>query len=326
MNTIKWGIIGCGDVAERKSGPAFQQIEGSELLAVMRRNGAKAKDFAERHGVPEWYDQAEAILNHSEINAVYIATPPSSHKDLAIRALEAGKHVYLEKPMALSQQEAKEIVEHLTPHGPKLTVAHYRRQLPAFLKVKALLAEKAIGEVRFADIQIIQPAKSDLIAASEENWRVNPDISGGGLFHDLAPHQIDLMYQYFGPYEQVMGIAENQAGLNAADDIVSGMIAFESGVQFRGIWCFNAFEADQQDLCTIYGSEGSISFGFFGDRVLCRNKGRVEEFTFEHPPHIQHPMIESTVRYFQGKGPNPCSAEEGLVVMEIMDGFTLAAD
>ncbi|MDT0687747.1 Gfo/Idh/MocA family protein [Autumnicola psychrophila] len=321
MKKLVWGILGCGDVAEVKSGPAFQKIYNSELLAVMRRNAVKAEDFAKRHNVPTWYNNAEELLKDSRINAIYIATPPSTHVELTLKAIQAGKNIYLEKPMAINAQESARIIEALNKSKSKLTVAHYRRKLPAFLKVKELLENMSIGEIRFADIQILQSPKSKLIADSDENWRIDPAISGGGYFHDLAPHQIDLMYQFFGEPEYVQGISGNQNNLYPADDIVNGIIRFKSGVQFRGIWCFNASEKDQKDECTIFGSHGSISFSFFGDKVVLNSEEHSETFDFEPLPHVQQPMIKATVDYFLGNAENPCSAEDGLAVMNIMDRF-----
>ena len=322
METVNWGIIGCGDVAEVKSGPAFKKVENSRLIAVMRRNGDKAKDFAERHGVPHWYSNAQQLLNHPDINAVYIATPPSSHLPYALQALEAGKAVYLEKPMALSKEEALQLGKAVKESGGKLTVAHYRRKLPAFLKVKEQLDAGAIGKVRFADIHILQPQKSGIIAQTEENWRVDPAISGGGYFHDLAPHQLDLMYHYFGAFDGAAGFAHRQEKNYAADDIVNGIISFRNGIQFRGIWSFNVAAEDKKDQCRIYGSEGSILFSFFGEEVHLKRADSTETFRFHNPANLQLPMIQATVDYFLGNGPNPCSAEEGLVVMELMDRLT----
>ncbi len=323
MEKVNWGIIGCGDVAEVKSGPAFYKTENSALIAVMRRNGDKARDFATRHGVPYWYNSREQLLNHPGINAIYVATPPSTHLPYALEALEAGKNVYLEKPVAISGKEAAILSKAVEKSGRKLTVAHYRRLLPAFIKVKELLDAGAIGQVRFADIQILQPQKSTLIARSEENWRVNPAVSGGGYFHDLAPHQLDLMCWFFGPPDNASGFSTVQAAEagNAADDIVNGIISFRSGVQFRGIWTFTIAEQDQKDQCVIYGSKGSIRFSFFGEEVEVKREGKTEVFHFQNPTHVQQPMIEATVNYFLRKGPNPCSAEEGLTVMELMDAF-----
>lgn len=319
MKKIKWGIIGCGDVAEVKSGPAFQETCNSELVAVMRRNGEKAKEFATRHKVPVWYDSAESLLKDPEVNAVYIATPPSTHLELALKALETGKDIYLEKPMALNYAEAEEIVKALKSSSSKLTIAHYRRQLPVFQKIKNLLDSNIIGDVHFADVKILQSAKPSVVAETEENWRVEPSISGGGYFHDLAPHHLDLMYWYFGEVEEVKGLSANQAKRYAAADFVIAMISFKNDIHFNGVWSFNVSEKESMDSCKIYGSKGSLEFSFFGDQILLTNQDGENKFYFEIIPHVQQPMIEASVNYFMDKGPNPCTAEEGLSIMKIMD-------
>ena len=319
MTGVHWGIIGCGDVAEVKSGPAFQGVENSSLISVMRRNGPKAKDFAERHQVPHWTDNANAILENKDITAVYIATPPSTHLKYALAALAAGKHVYLEKPMALDTNEAQQICDAAAKSKAKLTVAHYRRKLPAFLKVQELLENTTIGNITHADIQILQPRNSDIVAATEKNWRLNPEISGGGYFYDLAPHQIDLLYSYFGPIKKVNGFSHSSHDNPLVEDTVNGIIHFENGIQFRGLWNFNASELNKKEVCTIYGTQGSIEFSFFGDKVRLENKNGLEVFSFTNPKHIQQPMIAATVDYFLGKGENPCSAADGLLVMDTLE-------
>ena len=319
MEKINWGIIGCGDVAEIKSGPAFQKVKNSTLLAVMRRNGGKARDFALRHNVPMWSDNADDLLHHKQINALYISTPPSTHLEYTLKALEAGKHVYLEKPMAIDSGEAKQICHAAEQSSCKLTVAHYRRKLPAFLKVRELLGRGAIGNIIFADIQILLPGNSDIIADTEENWRLEPSISGGGYFYDLAPHQIDLMYHYFGKISNVRGFSTSATENPLVEDIVNGIIAFESGVQFRGLWNFGASPLNKKEECIIYGSRGRIHFSFYGESVTMYTPGGSDSFTFTNPTHVQQPMIETTVNYFLGKDENPCPASDGLVVMEVME-------
>ncbi|MHA7943735.1 Gfo/Idh/MocA family protein [Formosa sp. 3Alg 14/1] len=321
MDKIIWGIIGCGDVAEVKSGPAFYKLEQSELKSVMRRDLSKAEDFAKRHHVKQWYDNASSILEDPEIDAVYIATPPASHLLYTLEAIKAGKHVYLEKPMALNADEAKQIITALNSSTTKLTVAHYRRHLPAFVKVHELLNNLDIGEVLFADIKILQARKSHLIAQSDVPWRLDPKVSGGGFFHDLAPHQLDLMYLYFGEYNSAKGVSVSQNNTKA-DDIVNGIIDFKNGVQCRGIWAFNVAEDDQKDECIIYGTKGRIIFSFFGERVTCLKHGVEHIYTFTNPEHVQQPMISAVNNYFLGLGENPCSAEDALRVTEIMDAFT----
>ncbi|MDC1276952.1 Gfo/Idh/MocA family oxidoreductase [Algibacter sp.] len=322
MNTINWGIIGCGDVTEVKSGPAFNKVENSRLVAVMRRNAEKAKEYAERHKVPFWYDNADDLLNHEDINAIYIATPPSSHLEYALKALKLNKNVYLEKPMALNSNEAKQICDTLKSSNAKLTVAHYRRQLPMFLKVKQLIDDAKIGEIRCADIQLLQPLKTDMITVTEDNWRANKSISGGGYFHDLAPHQLDLIYYFLGDYKEAHGFAINQSKTYDADDVVNGIIQLKNGIQCRGLWAFNVNESSNKDELKIFGSLGEIKLSIFGNQIEITKNGTTELLKFKHPEHIQHPMIEATVNYFLGKQDNPCSAYEGLRVMEIIDTFS----
>jgi predicted dehydrogenase len=317
---IKWGIIGCGDVTEIKSGPAFNKVLHSSLVAVMRRDGAKAKDYASRHGVPKWYDDAEKLINDPEVNAIYIATPPLQHETYTLMAMAAGKPVYVEKPMTLNTAAALRMKAAAEKYQVKLTVAHYRRKQPMFLKIKSLIDEKAIGAVSLVQLKLFQPHQSNLIANSESNWRLDPAISGGGLFHDLAPHQLDLMVYFFGDVRKSSGISLNQAGLYAADDMVSGQILFRNGVLFNGTWCFNA--AEKLDVCEIIGSKGKIIFSTFGHKVTLSKDGEEEDFIFDPLAHVQQPMIEQVVSYFLGKGENPCSAADALLSMQLIDNFT----
>lgn len=322
MKTITWGIIGCGDVAEVKSEPAFQKCENSNLLAVMRRDGAKAKDFAQRHNVPLFFDEADAIINHEEINAVYIATPPSTHLKYALDVLNANKDVYLEKPMTLNADEARQLVSALKSSKSKLTIAHYRRQLPAFLKIKALLDSNAIGNVLFTDLQILQTKQSNIIADTEDEWRLDPNISGGGYFHDLAPHQLDLMLLWFGKTQSAAGFISKETKKAQVASTVNGIINFNSGVQFSGVWCFNVSKAAQKDTTVVYGTDGKITFSFYGDTLVLEANGKTDTFKFDNPKHVQQPLIQETINYFLGKADNPCTVEEGLEVMQVMDGFT----
>ena len=142
MAAIRWGIIGCGDVTEVKSGPAFGKVPNSELVAVMRRDADKAKDYASRHNVPKWYSDADKLINDPDINAIYVATPPSSHEEYTLAAIKAGKPVYVEKPMTVSAGSALTMTKAADEKKIKLVVAHYRRAQPLFNKVKQLITEE----------------------------------------------------------------------------------------------------------------------------------------------------------------------------------------
>jgi predicted dehydrogenase len=290
----------------------------------MRRDTAKAKDYATRHGVPKWYNDAKDLINDEEVNAIYIATPPAFHEEYAIAAINAGKSVYIEKPMALNFASANMIAKVAEEKNIKVSVAHYRRGQPLFNKVKQLLKEKVVGDVRFARLEFYKKQLSrEALDVPKVAWRVNPEIAGGGLFHDIAPHQLDLMYWFFGSIEKASGYSVNQSKLYDADDIVSGNILFKSGVIFNGLWCFNVAEENVKDHCEIQGSEGTMRFPIFEHKKIeiIRN-GKTEEILFEPLQHVQQPLIQKIVDYFLGEGPNPAPAQDGATVMWLLDAFT----
>ena len=296
---VRWGIIGCGDVTEVKSGPAFQKVNNSELVAVMRRTGELAKDYAKRHQIAKWYDDADALINDPDVDAVYIATPPGSHKEYTIKVAKAGKPVYVEKPMALNFAECQEMITACKDAGVPLYVAYYRRAQPRFLKIKELLENKAIGDVRFVSTIQYQKASEDVMDPQNLPWRVQPELAGAGLFYDLASHTLDMLDFLLGPIKSVQGIASNQAGYYRAEDIVTGTYLFESGVHGIGNWCFSAFE--NVDVNEIVGSKGKITFSIFGNEpiVLTTASGK-EQWSFAPPQHVHQPLVETVMAELTG--------------------------
>jgi predicted dehydrogenase len=296
---VRWGIIGCGDVTEVKSGPAFQKIKNSELVAVMRRTGELAKDYAERHNVPKWYDDADALINDPDVDAVYIATPPGSHKEYTIKVAKAGKPVYVEKPMALNFAECNEMIAACKAARVPLYVAYYRRAQPRFVKIKELLENKEIGDVRFVSTTQYQKASEDVKDSENLPWRVQPELSGGGLFFDLASHTLDLLDFLLGPIKEAQGFASNQAGYYRAEDIVTGTYRFESGIHGIGNWCFSAFE--DEDVNEIVGSKGKITFSTFGNvPIVLTTANGIEQWSFEPPQHVHQPLVETIVADLTG--------------------------
>lgn len=318
MKTICWGIVGVGDVTEVKSGPGFQKADNSELVAVMRRTGHLAKDYAQRHDVPRWYDDAEALIRDPDVDAVYVATPPSSHKEYTILAAQAGKPVYVEKPMALNYTECQEMIDACRSAGVPLFVAYYRRALARFLRIKELIDAGAIGDVRFVNITLYMPVREEERDADNLPWRVLPEIAGGGRFVDLASHMLDFLDYALGPITTVEGFARNQAGLYPAEDIVTGSFVFESGVQGAGAWCFTAFE--EVDRTEIVGSAGKITYSTFGaDPVVLTTGEGVTEFAIEYPSHIQQPLIQTVVDELTGAGRCPSMGESAARTTWVMD-------
>lgn len=312
-NEVRWGIIGCGDVTEVKSGPGFQLAENSKLVAVMRRNGELAKDYAERHHVPKWYDDGEALINDPDVDVVYVATPPAFHKEYALLAAKAGKPVYVEKPMARNYQECLEMIEACKRADVPLFVAYYRRALPRFLKIKEIVDSGVLGDIRFVrTIQYQPPLKDD------QAWRVQPELAGGGLFLDLASHTLDILDFLLGPIKEAEGFATNQNGSYEAEDMVTGNYLFESGVHGTGTWCFGAY--DHVDENEIVGSKGKLTFATFGNGpiTLTTSEG-TEEWVIENPRHIQQPMIQLMVDELTGKGTSPSTGESGARTNWVMD-------
>lgn len=318
---INWGIIGCGDVTEVKSGPAFQKVENSELVAVMRRDGAKAADYASRHQVPKWYDDGDKLINDPDVNAIYVATPPSTHAAYAIKAMKAGKPVYVEKPMAMNADECQQMIDVSEETGMPLFVAYYRRALPYFAKIKELMEMKAIGDVKMINLILHWPAKpEELDGSAAAGWRVDPAISGGGHFHDLAAHQFDYLEYVFGPIKEVKGTATNQAGLYTTDDAVAAAFQFENGVMGTGSWCFTVPEKQSMDVVEVIGSKGKISFSFFTNTVLhVETETMVEDFNIPHPAHVHQPLVDLMVKELRGEGKCPSTGKSGKRASSLMD-------
>ncbi|MBT3068869.1 Gfo/Idh/MocA family protein [Rhodoferax sp. U11-2br] len=311
MKTIRWGMIGCGSVAEVKSGPGFYKSDNSALVAVTSRQLKHAQSFAERHGVPKVYASSEELVADPEIDAVYIATPPSSHKALSLLVAKAGKHVYVEKPMALRFEECRDIVEACQQHGVRLFVAFYRRAMPRFLQVKAWIDSGAIGAVRLVRVVQHQPPATEDLSPATLPWRLRPDVAGGGKFLDMGIHELDLFDFLFGAIEEVQGIASNQAGLYAVEDTVTATWRHASGVQGVGSWCYVG--AANEDAIQIIGSKGTISFEFFSDKPLKLVNGDGEQLLeIPNPPHVQQPFIQSMVDDFNGVAPCPGSVDSAV--------------
>ena len=291
----------------------------------MRRNATKAADFALRHGIGQWTTNLDELLNDGEINAVYIATPPDTHAALTLKCAQAGKAVYVEKPMANTHAECLAMIEACRAANVSLFTAYYRRTLPGFLKVKELVESGALGDIRFVNIEMYQPLQADIIANLATNWRVNPEIAGGGYFHDLASHQLDYLDFLFGPITDSKGVTSNQAGMYPADDIVTASFRFENGVLGTGMWCFTTDKVSEKDFTRIVGSKGELTFNTFGSPMIVQLKtreGGSEEFSYIHAQPIQEPLVRVLVDELRGLGVSPSTGASGARTTLVLDRIT----
>ena len=325
MTEISWGMIGCGNVTERKSGaPAINKVPHASLVAVMARKAEKASDYAKRHHVPRWYTDVDGLINDPGVNAIYIATPPDVHLEYAAKAIKAGKPVYIEKPMARNYEECAEINRLAREAGVPVFVAYYRRTLPYFVALKKLIDDKVIGEIRLINIALHwQPYDEEVGDNPQPRWRVFPEISGGGHFHDLASHQFDFLEYAFGPIKYAKGIARNQAGMYPADDIVVANFEFENGIPGNGSWCYTINKEQRIDQSQIIGSKGKILFSFFESSMIrVETEDGIQEYDVPYPPHVQQPLLETIVQELREEGKCPSTGETGARANLIMDWIT----
>jgi predicted dehydrogenase len=321
MRTIRWGIVGCGDVTEVKSGPALYKARDSTLVAVMRRDAGRAADYSRRHGVPRWHDDAEAILGARDIDAVYVATPPDTHRDYVLRCAQAGKPVLVEKPMALDGAQCGEMIAACAKARVPLWVAYYRRALPRFVAVRDLVRDGAIGEPRMVTSRQFQPLRRP--AESNPNsppWRVDAVRSGGGLFVDMMTHTLDLLDFVFGPIHAARGFAANVGGAYRAEDAVVATYRFASGVHGSGAFCYAADRDEEWN--EIVGSRGRLRFSTAkAVPIRVERDDAVEEIAIDDPPHVHQPLVQTIVDELNGRGACPSTGESAARTTRVVDAI-----
>lgn len=312
-SVVRWGIIGCGDVTEVKSGPGFRKADGSQLVAVMRRNGALAADYARRHGVARSYDNAESLIADPEVDAVYVATPPDSHADYAVMIAAAGKPAYIEKPMARHTPECDRMVAAFAAARLPLFVAYYRRRLPRFLLVEEMLKSGALGRITGVSYRQAAP-----FHRGASIWRVDATTAGAGHFLDVGSHTLDIFDYLFGPLRDVAGTAANLGSDYAVEDSVALSFRTTTGVPGAASWDFASAVA--HDAVTISGTEGQLNFSIFNnDAVRFESADGVKIFERPNPPHVAQPLIQSIVDDLLGRGTCPSTGESARRTTRVMD-------
>lgn len=312
---IRWGILGCGDVTEVKSGPGFQKAAGSQLVAVMRRNGELAADYAQRHGVARWYDDARRLVGDREVDAVYIATPPGSHRDLAELVAAAGKPCYVEKPMARNTAECDAMIAAFRQAKQKLFVAYYRRAQPRFLRVKSVIESGVLGAITGINYRMASRTPANATAGA---WRINAANSGGGLLLDVGSHVLDLLDFFFGALDQVHGDATQVTGNGEVENAVVMTFRTASGVPGAAAWNFASHVTE--DRLEISGTAGRISFSIFGTEPLAlETAAGVESLAFPPLAHVAQPLIQTVVDDLLGRGACPSTADSARRTSAVMD-------
>lgn len=318
MKKVKWGMIGTGSVTEVKSGPGFYKSKNSELYGVFNRNRDKAIDWAKRHGINKVYETIDEMLMDENIDAIYIATPPNVHKEYAIRCLEAGKIPYIEKPMAFNYHECQDILKVSNEKNIPVYVAFYRRGMEKYIKIKELLDEGVLGNIKYVEVrQIMKPEDSDL-NREKLPWRVIPEITGGGKFIDMGVHVLDILDFFFGHINVAKGMATNLGGYYDVEDTVSASFMFENGVVGNGMWCYVA--GHEEEYVRIVGDKGYIIFEGLGyGPVKIYDGNEVQELKFNSPDHVAQPYIQQVVDEIIGFKKSNANIQSAANVTRITD-------
>jgi predicted dehydrogenase len=317
---VQWGMIGCGNVTEKKSAPSFNKIPGSRLVAVGNRTPERAKNYAREHGIPTWHKDPFDVIRDPEVQIVYIATPPGSHMEYALQSIRDGKPVYIEKPMARTWEECQLINEAAAKRGIPVYVAYYRRALEYFGKVKEVIDSGLLGNLLYVNVQQHFPARDKDHDRKDPPWHVIPEVSGGGYFHDVGCHALDILFYFFGDPLEVKGYATNKGGLYEPEDTLSVILKLPGSLLVSGSWNFITPEPFKRDLVEVAGDRGRIKFSMFSFAPisLIRETSR-ESFDIVQPEHIQMPFIRTIVNEMKGHGSCPSTGETAAVTSRVMD-------
>ena len=313
---IRWGFLGCGKVVRTKSGDAFRNVPNSTIEVIRRRNLDAAKESAEYFGAPYWCDRIEELLA-SEIDAVYIATPPGLHYEQAMACLNAGKAVYLEKPFARNYTEAKQLTGAFEEAGVPLYIGHYRRALPRFLKIREMLKSNIIGDVTDIDFYLNRIFSQK---EADNSWLYNPVLSGGGKYYDIAPHTVDIIQFLFGNITEVQGSARNLGVGCPLENVVEMTFVTEKGVNGKARFCCVADE--KSDRMHVTGTKGTMEFSVHGktDVIVKDENGTIiEQFDLPDPKAVEESMVQSVVEDLLGISKCESKAKDVLVTYKIID-------
>jgi len=313
---VHWGIIGCGDVARRRVAHAILDEPNSQLVGACRRNTDELAQFCEEFEVPKSFERDEDLLHDGGIDAVYIATPVNLHLPQTQAAAEQGKHVLVEKPMAMSTDQCNEMIAACRANKVKLGVAYYRRFYPVVDRIKEILKSGEIGEL--LSINFTTAAAFAIAPQQEGYWRVIPEQGGGGALMDIGSHRIDLMLGLFGPIEQVRCLCSTNAASYSAENCVSAVMRFRNGVH-GNLQCFFGSPIDPDEF-TLTGTKGRIvSAPLNGGTLRIQTESNVRNE--DHPPcdNFNLPLIADFVAAIQEDRVPLVTGENGRDVNQVIE-------
>lgn len=318
MTRIRWGLIGCGDIAAKRVAPALRDQPDSELVAVCRARAELAEPFARRFGARKWYADWPDLVADAEVDAVYVATPVHMHAPQTILAAEHGKHVLCEKPMALNPEECDRMIAAARAHRTKLGIAYYRHMYPLVLRLREIAEAGEIGKIILAQINAFE--RFDPPPGDPRYWFLRLDQAGGGPMFDFGCHRVEVLLHLFGSVERVASSVGRALFEREVEDTAVAILEMRCGT--RAILSVTHAAAHSQDTLDLFGSEGSIHVPALNrGQVLVRTKdGDREE---SHPPHanLHLPCIDNFVKALQEGGEPAVSGEVGREVASVVQSI-----
>jgi predicted dehydrogenase len=292
-NNLRWGLIGCGDISQKRVAPALRSIPECELIAVSRARVELAEAFANEFGAKRWYGDWRELIADDEIDAVYIATPVYLHAEQTAAAAEAGKSVLCEKPMAMNPDECEQMIAVCDHEDVKLGVAYYRRFYPSIRRVKEIIESGEIGKPVIAQINAFE--RFNPAPGEDRYWLLEKSKSGGGPMMDFGCHRLEILLNLFGPIERTTAVIGRALLDREVEDTCVAIFEFGSGAQASLAVTHAAFES--RDTLDIYCSAGSIhttSLNRGEIRIVTTAGERIESY----PPHanLHQPLIEDFTR------------------------------
>ncbi len=312
---IRWGLIGCGDIARKRVARAIVDNPDCRLLAACRRDAERLREFCTAFSVERAYSNDVELINDPEVDAVYIATPVNLHLPQTIAAARAGKHVLVEKPMAMTVAECEEMIAACRASGVKLSVAYYRRFYPVVARMKQIIASGEIGRPLAVSVTTATPFA---IHPNEDGyWRVIPEQGGGGALMDIGSHRINLMLDMFGEIAAVKAYCDTVAASYEAEDCASLVMRFQSGVH-GSLQCFFGAAVDPDEF-SVLGTKGRLLNAPLngGELVVESDGGRCVE---SHPPHenLHYPLVADFVAALIENREPTVTGEEGCAASKVM--------
>jgi predicted dehydrogenase len=317
---LRWGLIGCGDIARRNVAPALRDLANCELLAVSRANYEKAESFAREVGARRRYERWQDLIGDEEIDAVYVATPVHLHAVQTIAAAEAGKHVLCEKPMAMNTGECDRMIAASQAHQVTLGLAYYRHFYPAISRIKELLAAGEIGQAVIAQINAFELFNPPI--DHPRYWLTQKKLSGGGPMFDFGCHRIEILMNLFGAINDTHGKLLNILFDREVEDSAVAVFQFANGP--CGVLTISHAAYERQDTLDIFGSRGSIQAAILNEGKLRIKTAEGERFE-THPPssNVHQPLIDDFTRaVLEGRAPQ-VTGEMGREVARIEDAISL---